>query len=190
MSQLFGMDFATLTKRAEQVNNKKTESAKNTIGKPQISKETSEYYEKLKEKYADVEFVLVEDERMADAKQLTNKVRTDKELIVFISESELEAMAKDEEVRAKNEQLIADAAEQMPGMKDELKKSGIDVKAFGMEFAADGSVTYFAFSDKLITASSIEELIKKMQDAAYEEKTNSVMTEDEKMVGQHLDIRF
>ena len=190
MSQLFGMDFTTLAKRAEQASNKKTENAKNTIGKPEISKEASEYYEKLKEKFGDVEFVLVEDEQMGDAKRLSNNVRTEKELIVMISESELEAMAKDEATRNKNEQLIADAVTQMPGMKEELKKTGAEAESFGMEFNGDGTVTYFVLADKLITASSFEELMKKMQDAAYEEKTNSVMTDKEKMVGQHFDMKF
>ena len=61
MSQLFGMDFSGLVNRTEQATrkNEKTENIKNTIGKPEISKETSSYYEQLKAKYKDVEFVLV-----------------------------------------------------------------------------------------------------------------------------------
>ncbi len=223
MSQLFGMDFSSLVNRAEQTNRKndKVENAKNTIGKPEISKETSNYYEQLKAKYKDVEFVLVEDEQMANAKQLAGDVETDKGLIVMVSESELEAMATDEATRTKNEQMIADALNQMPQMKAELEDAGVEVKSFGMEFHEDGSVSYFAVLDKfseaqkerienqkaekaenakeaqksrknerVITASGIEELIKKIKDAAYEDKTNSVMTEQEKMIGQHFDIKF
>lgn len=211
MSQLFGMDFSALVNRTEQNSRKteKTETIKNTIGKPEITKATAEYYEQLKAKYKDVEFVVVEDERMGEAKELLDDVRTDKELVVFVSESELEAMANKDDVRAKNEQLIADAVGQMPKMKEELKDAGVEVKSFGMEFNDDGTVSYFAVLDKfseaqkerieeareqkkekVVTASSIEELIKKIKDAAYEEKTNSVMTEQEKMVGQHLDIKF
>lgn len=214
MSQLFGMDFSSLVNRTEQAAKKteKSDGVRNTIGKPEISKETSNYYEQLKAKFADVEFVLVEDEQIGNAKQLASNVRSDKSLIVLVSESELEAMAKDEAVRTKNEQLIADARTQMPEVKEQLNEAGVDVKSFGMEFNEDGTVSYFAVLDKfseaqkeriehqreqkkekterVVSASSIEELIKKIKDAAYEAKTDSVMTEQEKMVGQHLDIKF
>ena len=223
MSQLFGMDFSSLVNRAESANARKmekTEHIKNTIGKPEISKSTSEYYEQLKAKFKDVEFVLVEDEQIGNAKQLASNVNTDKSLIVLVSESELEAMATDEATRTKNEQLIADAKGQMPGMKEQLEKAGVEVKSFGMEFNDDGTVSYFAVLDKfseaqkdriehqreknkenadkiekndkkkVVSASSIEELIKKIQNSAYEVKADTVMTEQEKMVGQHLDIKF
>lgn len=192
MSQLFGMDFSALVNRVESTNRKseKAESVKNTIGKPEISKKTSGYYEQLKEKYKDVEFVLVEDEQIGNAKQLASNVKSDKDMIVLISESELEAMAADEAVRTKNEQLIADGLAQLPGMKEQLEGAGIEVNSFGMEFNDDGTVSYFAVLDKCQSASSIEELIKKIQDASYEAKADTVMTEEEKMVGQHLDLKF
>ena len=43
---------------------------------------------------------------------------------------------------------------------------------------------------KVVSASSIEELIKKIKDAAYEAKADAILTDQEKMVGQHLDIKF
>lgn len=229
MSQLFGMDFSSLVNRAESTNSRKTEKAenvKNTIGKPEISKSTAEYYEQLKAKFKDVEFVLVEDEQIGNAKQLASNVNSDKSLIVLVSESELEAMATDEATRTKNEQLIADAIGKMPEMKEQLEKAGVEVKSFGMEFNDDGTVSYFAVLDKfseaqkerienqraekaektdkadkkepyksyktgkVVSASSIEELIKKIQDVAYEAKADNVITEQEKMVGQHFDMKF
>ena len=225
MSQLFGMDFSSLVNRTEATSKKseKVEIGKH-IGKPEISKETANYYEQLKAKYKDVEFVLVEDEQIGNAKQLANNVRTDKNLIVLVSESELKEMATDEATRTKNEQLIADAIGKMPEMKEELKAAGVDVKSFGMEFNEDGTVSYFAVldkfadaqkerienqraenrenaqkaaegaknnkKDKVISASSIEELIKKIKDAAFDAKADAVITEQEKMVGQHFDIKF
>ncbi len=228
MSQLFGMDFSSLVNRTEGTNARKadkTESVKNTIGKPEISKETAAYYEQLKAKYGNVEFVLVEDEQIGNAKQLANRVNTDKELIVLVSESELKAMATDEATRTKNEQLISDAIGQMPKMKEELKNTGVDVKSFGMEFNDDGTVTYFAVlkdasksqkerieaqraeskadkaeqkedkvksykTGKVVSASSLEELIQKLKDVAYTEKADTIITEQEKMVGQHFDMKF
>lgn len=40
-----------------------------------------------------------------------------------------------------------------------------------------------------VTASSIEELIKKINDVFFEEMSNSVQTEAEKLLGQHIDFR-
>lgn len=235
MSQLFGMDFSSLNNRVNQVNKKtdKVENAKNTIGKPELSKTASSYYEELKAKYGDVEFVLVDDKHTAHAKEYASNIRSDKSMIVLISESEVEAMATDEATRNKNEQLISDGLAQMPGLMEQLKESGAEVKSFGMEFNDDGTVSYFAVLDKAnaaqkerienaraekkaedaknekavehsdksqkghgkehlttVTASSMEELIKKLQNTVYEAKADSVMTEQEKMVGQHFDLKF
>ena len=61
MSQLFGMDFSSLVSRSEQASmkNEKVEHVKNIIGKPEVSKDAESYYEQLKAKYGDAEFVLV-----------------------------------------------------------------------------------------------------------------------------------
>lgn len=40
-----------------------------------------------------------------------------------------------------------------------------------------------------VTASSVEELIQKINDAIYEGMSDNVMTEEELQVGQHIDIR-
>lgn len=234
MSQLFGMDFLNLNNRINQVNKNtdKVENTKNTIGKPEISDTASSYYENLKAKFGDAEFVLIDDEHAASAKEYASNINTDKEMIVLISESELEAMASDEATRTKNEQLISDGLAQMPGLKEQLEESGVEVKSFGMEFNDDGTISYFAVLDKsaaaqkeriennraekkaeeaknekkaeaekahgpqkkenltTITASSMEELIKKIKDTMYEAKADNILTEQEKMVGQHFDLKF
>ncbi len=41
-----------------------------------------------------------------------------------------------------------------------------------------------------VSASSIEELIKKINDVFFEERSNSIQTEAEKMLGQHIDFRW
>jgi len=228
MSQLFGMDLSNLNNRINQVDKKadKVENTKHSIGKPELSRTAASYYEELKAKYGDVEFVLVDDKHTANAKEYASNIRSDKSMIVLISESEVEAMATDEATRAKNEQLISDGIAQMPGLMEQLKKSGTEVKSFGMEFNDDGTVSYFAVLDKAnaaqkerienaraekkseetkndkaersrhkeelttVTASSMEELLKKIQTTMYEAKADSVMTEQEKMVGQHFDFKF
>lgn len=235
MSQLFGMDLFNLnSNRLNQANKKtdKIENTRNTIGKPELSEAASSYYDALKAKYGDVEFILVDDEQTANAKEYASNMQSDKNMFVLISESEVEAMAADEDVHAKNEQFIADAYAKMPGLADELEESGVEVKSFGIEISSDGTTSYFAVVDKslaaqkeriekkqaekqanetkneksaddkkaegsrrkedltTVSASSLDELIKKIKDALYEAKADMVMTEQEKMVGQHFDLRF
>lgn len=41
-----------------------------------------------------------------------------------------------------------------------------------------------------VTASSIEELVKKIDDLSYYTRSNSIQTEEEKAVGQHIDFKW
>lgn len=237
MSQLFGMDniLSSLTGKYENNVNKeltKTASTKNSIGNPELSETASSYYEELKSKYSDVEFVLVDNENVDSAKEQASNIRTNKSMIVLISEDEVEQMATDETVRTKNEQLIEDAKTQFPDLIKQLKESGTEVKSFGMEINDDGTASYFAVVDKsmaaqkerienniaekraekkaeakeanaekletkrtnqksdltTVTASSMDELINKIKDVMYEAKADSVMTAQEKLVGQNFDF--
>ena len=194
MSQLFGMDniLSSLTGNYEnKVKNEvpKAGNTKNTIGNPSLSKTASSYYEELKAKYSDVEFVLVSEDQKANAKEYASNINSEKNTLVLISEDELEQMAADEAVRTKNEKLIENAKAQIPDLLEQLKESGTNVKFFGMEFNDDGTASYFAVKDMTtVTASSMEDLITKMKDAMYEAKADSVITEQEKMVGQTFDF--
>lgn len=207
MSQLFGMDniISSLQGNYNKVSNEtaantKAANTQNTIGNPKLSETANSYYEELKAKHNDVEFVLVSNDKTDIAKEYTSNLVSNKSMIVLISEDEVEQMAADENVRAKNEKLIDDAKAQMPGLLEQLKESGTNVKSFGMEFNDDGTASYFAVIDKsmaaqkeriennMVSASSMEELLKKIQDVMYEAKADSVMTEQEKMVGQSFDF--
>ena len=236
MSQLFGMDniISSLQGNYNKVNNEvaKTNNTKNTIGNPKLSETASTYYEELKAKHSDVEFVLVDEANVATAKEQSANINSNKSMIVLISEDEVEQMATDESVRTKNEQLIADAKTQMPDLLAQLKESGVEAKSIGMEFNDDGTASYFAVLDKsaaaqkerienkveekraekkadakeaaeekaetrragrkedltTVTASSMEELIRKIKDTMYMAKADTVMTPQEKMVGQSFDI--
>ena len=235
MSQLFGMDnvLSSLSGKYESKFNSETMKAtKSTIGNPELTEKASNYYEELKSKHADVEFVLVDKENVNSAKEQASNIRTNKSMIVLISEDEVEEMAADENVRTQNEKLIADAKAQMPDLLKQLKESGTDVKSFGMEFNDNGTASYFAVvdqsmaaqkeriennlsekraekradakeanSEKLenlraghkenlttITASSMKDLLNKLQDMAYGANIGTIQTPQEKMVGQSFDL--
>lgn len=230
MSQLFGMYniLSSLSGKYDNKVNKETAKVvdgKNSIGNPRLTDTASKYYEELKAKYNDMEFVIVSDDQIENAKAQASNIASDKSMIVLISESELEEMATNKETRVKNEKLIEDVKTQMPDMLKQLKESGIEVKSFGIEIK-DGAVSFFAVLDKAaaaqkerieakqeeklaekkadaaekakqpnkkedlvtVSAGSIEELIKKLQDTAYEAKADNIQTAQEKFVGQSLDL--
>lgn len=240
MSQLFGMDniLSSLSGKYENKVNQeasKVGNTKNTIGKPELSETASKYYEELKAKYGDMEFVLVDDKHIETAKEQASNIHSNKSMLVLISESELEEMATNEETRTKNEKILEDAKAQMPDILEQIKESGVEVKSFGIEIK-DGTASYFAVVDKsmaaqkeriennsaekraekkadekeaaekasaeklqlgrpgqkedltTVSASSIEELVKKLQDMAYEAKADTVRTKQEMMVGQSFDF--
>lgn len=232
MSQLFGMDNiisslqGNYNKTAAEAA--KTSNTKNTIGEPKLSETAASYYEELKTKHSDVEFVLVDKANIATAKEQAANIQSNKSMIVLITEDEVEQMATDKNVREKNEKLITDAKAQMPDLLEQLKKSGTDIKSFGMEFNDDGTASYFAVVDKSIaaqkerienkveekraekksdaketaeklkatkkedlvtvSAGSMNELLKKIQSVMYEAKADSIVTPQEKMVGQSFDL--
>ena len=236
MSQLFGMDSVLSSlngKYDTKINSDalKANNAKHTVGNPELSETAASYYEELKSKHNDVEFVLVDNDQKDFAKEYTSNLVSNKSMIVLISEDEVEQMAVDESTRKKNETLINDAKAQMPDLLEQLKESGTEVKSFGIEFNDNGTASYFAVVDKSIaaqkeriennlaekraekkadekaasektdtkrpghkenlttvTASSMQDLIKKIKNVMYETKADSIMTEQEKMVGQHFDF--
>lgn len=236
MSQLFGMDSVLTSLTGKYDNNVNKETAKvvngkNSIGNPKLTDKASKYYEELKAKYGDMEFVIVDDEQMATAKEQSANIASDKSMLVLISESELEEMATNEETRTKNEKLIEDTKAQMPDMLKNLEESGTEVESFGIE-VKDGTVSYFAVLDKsaaaqkerieakqeekraekkadakeatsektaskrparkedlyTVSAGSVDELIKKLQSAAYEAMADHVQAPQEKIVGQSFDF--
>lgn len=220
MSSIMGMDILnSLKDKYDNQVNKKSENikTKNTIGNPKLSDTASKYYEELKAKYGDAEFVLVSKDQKENASDIASRINTDKNMVVVISEDEVEKMATDETVRTQNEKLIADAQTQFPEMRKKLEETGATVESFGMQLNGDGTASYFAVVDKsiaaqkerieenleetraekkaskkedltTITASSFEELLQKIKDTMFEAKADNVMTEQEKQVGQKFDF--
>ena len=175
MSQLFGMDniLSSISGKYDNNVNKETgkvANGKNSIGNPKLTDSASKYYEELKAKYGDMEFILVADDQMETAKEQSSNIESDKSMIVLISESELEEMAVNEETRSKNEKLIEDAKAQMPDMLERLKESGTEVKSFGIEIK-DGTVSYFAVLDK--AAAAQKDRIEAKQEERAEKKADA-----------------
>ena len=215
-------------KKTEQTQNEKSGSVSGkTIGSPKLSKKAADYYESLKKKYSNMDFILVSEDKKEQAKAQASSYAN---------------------ARKQYEAIIANAASGISRLKSSLESSGANVKGFGMQVNDGGTATYFAVleessaaqreriekkaaekkaekkaaekkaekkhqkekleearsektektdvSDKTdtdsgtvtITASSVEELLQKIQDYMQLAKSDTVLTEAEKKVGQNIDF--
>ena len=245
---------AKTTKRetAEKVqkgeNAKESQNLGKTIGDPKLSKEAQKYYEQLKKKYGNYDFILVSEDQKANAQANAGKYANNIKKVVLIDEDKIERMATDENYRKKYEGILSGATAQLEQLKSSMEKSGANVKGYGMQVNDGGTASFFAvlkksssdqkariekFAEKkkaekkaaekkaekkkeearleqarssktdktgdadsidgeetvTITANSIEELMKKISDYAFAERSDQVQTDSEKMVGQHVDFR-
>lgn len=228
---------------ASKANESKNQYGK-TIGDPKLSKEAKKYYDQLKKKYGNYDFILVSKDEMENAKanaaKYANKFRT----VVLIDEEKIERMATDENFRKKYEGILSGAATQLEQMKASMEKSGANVKGFGMQVNDDGTTSFFAVLKKssaeqkariekkaeqkraekkaaekqadkerkearlhkgdkedwrsktedseeteTISANSLEELIKKIEEFNFANLSDTVQTESEKMLGQNIDFK-
>lgn len=203
-----------------------------TVGKPELSEKAAKYYEQLKSKFGNMEFVLVSKDMKEQAEANAASYANSSKTVVLIDEEKIERMAEDEKYRSQYESLISSAAANLNQIKTGLSQ-GNGVTSYGIKINDNGTASYFAVIDKslaaqkeriekkaeekkaaakkekeekadklkdnkaedskksdtvTVTASSVEELLKKINNVYYEALSDNVMTDDEKKVGQHFDM--
>lgn len=212
-----------------------------TIGNPKLSDEASKYYEQLKKKYSNMDFILVSKDKKEQAKSQAASYANTNKMVVLIDEDKIERMATDENYRKQYEGIIANAATKISKLGTSLGGAKIDVKGYGMQVNDDGTATYFAVLKKssdaqkdrieknaakkkaqkkdeekkaakkekqeklskadkdktsikededtiTITASSVDELLKKVEEQMQLNMSDNVFTDIEKGVGQKFDF--
>lgn len=173
---------------------KATNKYGNVIGKPELSDSAAEYYNSLKEKYHNLEFVLVDNDSVDTAEQQASRFMGSGKTVVLLDANKIEAMASDQSVRSKYETLIENGAKQIEEMGNSLASTGANVKGYGIRINEDGTSTLFAVVDKSIA--SQRERIEKLQEkhkaekAEKHEKTNkpSNITKDTNNKVDAIDI--
>lgn len=210
-----------------------------TIGNPKLSDEGAKYYEELKSKYSDMEFILVSDDQKQVAEANAAAYANGSKTVVLINESKIEDMATNKEVRDKYEAIINNSRFQISQIAQSLKNSGANVKGYGVKIDDGGTAKLFAVLKKssaaqkeriekkaeqkkadkkakekkaakeeaqerlkdkktdieddsdtvTITANSIEELMNKINDYTFAEKSDNTLTDYEKMLGQSIDFK-
>lgn len=214
-----------------------------TIGQPELSEKAQKYYEELKKKYGDMDFILVDPKLKQQAEANASAYASPNKTVVLIDSEKIEKMAEDEDYRKKYEGIIGNARNQISQLAQQLKSSGTNVKGFGMKIDDGGTASFFAVIDKsqsaqkqriakkaeekaaqkkadakkaeekraekrkeklanekdkagktekedtvTITASSADELVKKIDDYLFMDRSNYLETDEEKQMGRNIDF--
>lgn len=235
---------------------KKSKVSGKTIGEPKLTEQAAKYYEELKKKYSNMDFILVSKDQKEQAQSQAGNYANANKMVVLIDEEKIERMATDENYRKQYEGIIGNAALQLPQMQSSLSSSGANVKGYGIQVNDNGTASYFAVIDKslaaqktriekkaaqnredkkeaaeaaaqkrleeirtshkntatdktegeknnqgahaitgkgdnvTVTASSMEELLQKIQDTMYAGLSDVMQTDVEKMMGQNIDFKM
>ena len=249
-----GTQVAKETKQSDVV--KKYSVTGKTIGQPKLSEKAKQYYEQLKEKYQDMDFVLVSKDMKEVAKAKAGSFANPQKMVVLIDEEKIERMAEDEEYRKQYEALISAAQKKMPELQKSLSNIP-NVLGYGMQVNDNGTTSFFAVISKsfdeqaeriekrrvekleekkaaekkalkeqqkewleerraenkealetlnsenvqdlfgeykkddvvIISAGSVEELLRKVEEYHFSYRANTVRTEAEKYVGTVIDFK-
>lgn len=131
---------------------KKSKVSGKTIGQPELSEKGQKYYEELKKKYSNMDFVLVSKDMKEQAKAQAGNYANPNRMVVLIDEEKIERMAEDENYRKQYESIIKNAATKLPELQSSLGKAASNVKTFGMKVNDNGTASYFAVVDKSLAS--------------------------------------
>lgn len=123
-----------------------------TIGTPELSDKAKKYYEQLRRKYSNLDFILVSEDKKAEAQANAGRYANANRMVVLIDTEKIERMAEDEEYRKKYEAIIQNASPQMAQLKSSLGTNAAAVKTYGMQVKDGGVASFFAVIDKSLAA--------------------------------------
>ncbi len=139
------------------------------VGKPQLSEKAQKYYNQLRKKFSNMDFILVSSDMKEEVQANASKYAGSSSLVVLIDEEKIEKMAEDESYREKYEGILRGATTQMNQMKQSLGKNADSVKTIGMSFDEKGMASFFAVVDKSL-ASQKKRIEKKAEQRAEDKK--------------------
>ncbi len=140
-----------------------------SIGEVSLSDKAKDYYDKLKAKYQNMEFIAVSQDMKGQVHANAAAYGNANKQVVLIDDAKLEQMANDESFRKKYEGIIAMASNQLENAKNSLASSGASIKNFGMSVNADGTTSFFATLEK-----SSAEQTKRLEKKQAEKKEAKV----------------
>lgn len=175
------------TENVQQTTKKSAVTNGKTIGNPQLSEKAQKYYEQLKKKFSNMDFILVsadkKEEAQANAAQYANANHT----VVLIDTDKIEKMAEDEAYRKKYEGIISGAQTQLAQIKNGLGSNASHVKGYGIKINDNGTASLFAVIDKSLAAQ--KERIAKNAKTRAEEKKVAEKKADKKKTEEKQELK-
>ena len=145
------------------------------IGDVNLSDKALDYYNSLKHKFGDMEFILVSKDMKSQVASNAAAYGNAFKPVVLIDDEKLERMANDESFRKKYEGIIAMSQMKLNEAKNSFASSGANVKNFGISVSSDGKMSYFATLEKANDASK-----KLMQKRQAEKKAEKIKEKKKK----------
>ena len=116
----------------------------NVVGEPKLSEDGQKYYDELKRKYGNMNFVLVSKDQVQAAKSQTGSYATPGKMTVLIDEDKVEAMASDPKMRKLYEGIIAQGSN---GQLPQINNNPL-VQKTGATTDGSGASSFFAVVSK------------------------------------------
>lgn len=155
-----------------------------SIGDVKLSDTAKDYYDKLKSKFHNMEFIAVSKDMKSQVQQNAAAYGNAKKMVVLIDEEKLERMATDENYRKKYEGIIAMSQSKITAAKNSLAGSGANIKNFGMSVDAEGKENFFATVGKSqdIQKKRIEKKAAEKKEQKIKEKKKADKKEKEERI--------
>ncbi|MCR5475751.1 MAG: DUF6033 family protein [Lachnospiraceae bacterium] len=154
------------------------------VGDVNLSDKAKEYYSKLKEKFGNVDFVLVSKDMKEQVEANASRYGNASRPIVLIDDEKIEKMANDFAYAKKYEGIIGSSLDKLEAARNSLAASGATIKNFGMSVGENGKTSFFAVIEKAgDAANKIREknLAKHKAEKAEEKKKAEKEKEKERL---------
>lgn len=158
-------DDKTSAVQTQSSDGKKEVKGAGTYGNPKLSDKALDYYNSLKKKYGNLNFVLVSSDKKQEAEMMKGSFARSGSLTVLIDTDKIERMAEDETYRSQIESKISNASSGISQLAARLGQSSSYVTAYGMTMDKSGNASYFAVLDKSLVAQK-----KRIEKKAEEKK--------------------
>ena len=235
LSSMMGNSQVNDAAKNKKTTQKTTQEYGKTFGDVELSDKAKDYYKELRQKYSDMDFVIVSKDKKEEAKANLQNFGNANKMVVVIGEDEVEAMANDQSMRNKYEGII-EMARQASSTLSKAAEGNSDIISYGITTDKDGNTSFFAVMNKanqsasektaeirekrkerakeaekleekrsakaeadekrkiskedteVLTSSTLEGLLKKINDFTIQKRTANVETDEEKMLGRSIDF--
>ena len=141
------------------------------IGNVELSDKAKDYYNKLKAKFGNMDFILVSKDMKSQVQANAAAYGNASKQVVLIDDEKIEKMATDESFRRKYEGIIAMSQAKLQEAKNSLTSSGASVNNFGMSVDANGKATFFATVEKAAKKAAEKKADEKRAEESKNEET-------------------